>query len=120
MDQRFVERLLALHDPLPCGYKTLLLAFDDCYDEHGRCNHHLSAFATPNRYAGGERAVHGANHLDYGNPLRLRRALDRGVRVIVAHCALLGSYTDIDQGDRGATRSSFELFERLMSDAPML
>lgn len=189
VDERFVERLLALHDPMPRGYKTLLLAFDDCYDEHGRCNHHLSAFVTPNRYAGrlaadypqrlewaasihpyredsvdelekavvhgaraikwlppaqgmdpasplcdrfydalvrhdlpllshagGERAVHGANRPDYGNPLRLRRALDRGVRVIVAHCASLGSYTDTDRGTRGPTRNSFDLFARMMDE----
>ena len=40
-------------------------------------------------HAGDERAVRGfGEHL--GNPLRLRRPLDAGVRVVVAHCASLG------------------------------
>jgi mannonate dehydratase len=37
-----------------------------------------------------ERAVLGHETHDYGNPLRLRRALDAGVRVVIAHCASLG------------------------------
>lgn len=189
VDQAFVERLLALHEAMPRGYKTLLLAFDDCYDEEGRHNGELSAFVTPNDYAaqlardypqqiewiasihpyredcveelervvaagaraikwlppaqgmdpasprcdrfyaamarhdipllthaGGEKAVHGANRHDYGNPLRLRRPLEHGVRVIVAHCASLGRYHDNDRGTRGAMLDSFELFARMMDE----
>jgi predicted TIM-barrel fold metal-dependent hydrolase len=65
-------------------------------------------------HAGDERAVHGfGEHL--GNPLRLRRPLDAGVRVIVAHCASLGSAEDTDRG--GTTqRTNFELFARLMDE----
>ena len=37
-------------------------------------------------HAGEERAVHGGNTQHFGNPLLLRRALDHGVRVVVAHC----------------------------------
>ena len=189
VDHAFVERLLALHEAMPRGYKTMLLAFDDCYDEHGRHNGHLSAFVTPNRYAhhlarsfpqqlkwiasihpyredcvealehavadgaraikwlppahgmdpasprcdrlyaamahhnipllshaGGEKAVHGANRPEFGNPLRLRRPLEQGIRVIVAHCASLGRYPDIDRGACSQECSSFELFARMMDD----
>jgi uncharacterized protein len=189
VDGRFVARLLALHEAMPRGYKTVLLAFDDSHDESGRRRGDLSAFVTPNDYAarlardyphrlewiasihpyredclealetavaggaraikwlppaqgmdpasplcdrfydalarhglpllshaGGERAVHGSNRPEFGNPLRLRRPLERGVRVIVAHCASMGSYTDTDRGDKGPRRTSFELFARLMDE----
>ncbi len=189
VDQAFVERLLALHEAMPPGYKTMLLAFDDCYDENGVCHGHLSAFVTPNDYArqlaadyprqlewiasihpyredcetaleqavaagaravkwlppaqgmdpasprcdrfygalarlnvpllshaGGEKAVHGASRPEFGNPLRLRRPLEHGVRVIIAHCASLGSYPDLDAGAKGRRRGAFELFTRLMDD----
>jgi mannonate dehydratase len=189
VDQAFVERLLALHEAMPRSYKTMLLAFDDCYDEEGRHIGELSAFVTPNDYAqqlardypqqlewiasihpyredcveeleravaagaravkwlppaqgmdpasarcdrlyaamvrhnipllshaGGEKAVHGANRHDYGNPLRLRRPLEHGVRVIVAHCASLGRYADSDRGARGKLCDSFELFARMMDE----
>jgi uncharacterized protein len=65
-------------------------------------------------HAGDERAVHGfGEHL--GNPLRLRRPLDAGVRVVVAHCASWGVGADIDKGD-GAMLPNLELFGRLMDD----
>lgn len=67
-------------------------------------------------HAGEEKAVHGAQEHAFGNPLRLRRALDHGVRVIVAHCASTGSDVDLDRGRNGAEVSSFELFARLMDD----
>jgi uncharacterized protein len=68
-------------------------------------------------HAGQERAVKGAHQQHFGNPLRLRRALDHGVRVVVAHCASLGEDLDIDQGKAGRAVPSFDLFERLMQDA---
>ena len=49
-----------------------------------------------------------------GNPLRLRRALDHGVRVIAAHCARKRENVDLDRGPNGPTVSSFSLFSRLM------
>jgi uncharacterized protein len=65
-------------------------------------------------HAGDERAVHGfGEHL--GNPLRLRRPLDAGVRVVIAHCASLGSGEDIDNGGT-RTLTNFELFTRLMDE----
>lgn len=67
-------------------------------------------------HAGQELAVHGGQLQDYGNPLRLRHALDRGVRVIVAHCASLGDGIDLDRGPNGPLVSNFELFARLMDE----
>lgn len=64
-------------------------------------------------HCGEEKAVEGSNTQAYGNPLRLRRALDAGVRVVVAHCASLGS--DLD--DDGQARPSFELFLKLTDEA---
>jgi mannonate dehydratase len=64
-------------------------------------------------HAGEERAVIGTDIQEYGNPLRLRRALDAGVRVVVAHCASMGEDRDTDKGPHGPMVSSFELFARL-------
>ncbi len=66
-------------------------------------------------HAGVERAVHASEDQELGNPLRLRAALDRGVRVVVAHCASLGEGRDLDAPGEPA-RPSFELFLRLMDD----
>jgi mannonate dehydratase len=68
-------------------------------------------------HAGRELAVVGADAQDHGNPLKLRRALDAGVRVVVAHCASLGEDRDLDQGSGGPTVDSFALFGRLMAEA---
>jgi mannonate dehydratase len=67
-------------------------------------------------HAGAELAVHGGNTEDFGNPLRLRRALDHGVRVAVAHCASLGLCVDLDQGPEGPRVPAFDLFTRLMQE----
>ena len=66
-------------------------------------------------HAGKEYAVDAGMHQDLGNPLRLRRALDAGVRVVVAHCASMGSYRDLDAAGEPQT-PSFDLFLRLFSD----
>jgi predicted TIM-barrel fold metal-dependent hydrolase len=67
-------------------------------------------------HAGAELAVHGGNTEDFGNPLRLRRPLDHGVRVIVAHCASLGDSPDLDRGPDGPRIPCFELFARMMEE----
>ena len=67
-------------------------------------------------HAGLERAVLGTDQQDLGNPLKLRRALDAGVRVVVAHCASMGQNRDLDQGAHGPFVDSFELFARLMDE----
>lgn len=63
-------------------------------------------------HAGDERAVTGFSD-GLGNPLKLRRPLDAGVRVVVAHCASLGMGHDLDKPD-GTMTSNFSLFARLM------
>ena len=67
-------------------------------------------------HAGAELAVVGHDWDDFGNPLRLRRALEAGVRVVIAHCASLGEDRDLDRGEHGPYVPSFELFARLMSE----
>ena len=67
-------------------------------------------------HAGEEKAVHGSGRQDFGNPLLLRRPLEHGVRVIVAHCASLGQGRDLDSGAEGPLRSNFSLFARLMNE----
>lgn len=57
--------------------------------------------------------VEGGNQ-DLGNPLRLRAALENGVRVVVAHCGMQGDFPDTDRPGGRTTRPSFELFARLM------
>ena len=66
-------------------------------------------------HAGEEQAVVGfGEHL--GNPLRLRRPLDAGVRVVVAHCASLGHAEELDAKVKSGQPSIFELFTRLMDE----
>lgn len=65
-------------------------------------------------HAGEEKAVHGANRQDYGNPLLLRYPLGLGVRVIVAHCASLGRSADLDKPKSAGLVDNIDLFARLM------
>lgn len=68
-------------------------------------------------HAGMERAVAVSERQGLGNPLLLRRALENGVRVVVAHCATMGQDRDLDRGANGPFVDSFELFARLMNEA---
>ena len=81
-----------------------------------RCDRFYTALARLNlpliSHAGAEATVKAA-HEAYGNPLRLRRALEAGVRVVAAHCASHGK--DLD--DRGRRVPSFDLFTQMM-DTP--
>jgi len=65
-------------------------------------------------HTGRESAVQGGDQ-SFGNPLRMRRALDAGVRVVLAHCASDGHDEDLDNHRK--TIKSFELFARIM-DTP--
>ena len=67
-------------------------------------------------HGGRERAVRGVADDKLGNPLRVRRALDHGVRVIVAHCASFGNGVDLDAGPGGPVVPNVDLFARLMDD----
>ena len=66
-------------------------------------------------HGGEEKAVEAEEDQKLGNPLLLRRALDHGVKVIVAHCAGLGSNEDLDSKDRKVV-DNFDLFLRLMNE----
>ncbi len=71
-------------------------------------------------HGGEEQAVHAEEAQELGNPLRLRRPLDAGVKVVIAHCASLGTNRDLD-AEAGADGeqprlSSYALFRRLMSE----
>lgn len=67
-------------------------------------------------HAGDEHAFDGVEAQVRGNPLLLRRALDHGVKVIVAHCASEGSGIDLDKGENGPQVSNFDLFARMMEE----
>ena len=68
-------------------------------------------------HAGEEKAVHAEESQRLGNPLHLRRPLEHGVKVVVAHCASLGQNPDLDapEGNR-PWLDNFDLFLRLMSE----
>jgi len=66
-------------------------------------------------HGGEEKAVEAEEDQKLGNPLLLRRALDHGVKVIVAHCAGLGTNEDLETKDR-KQRDNFDLFLRLMDE----
>jgi mannonate dehydratase len=68
-------------------------------------------------HAGEERAVLGRYAQALGNPLRLRRALEHGVRVVIAHCSSMGEDRDLDRGPNGPEVESFSLFARMMDEA---
>ena len=65
-------------------------------------------------HGGEEKAVEAQEDQRFGNPLLLRRALDHGVKVIIAHCAGLGDNEDLDCENRKRV-PNFDLFLRLMS-----
>jgi len=67
-------------------------------------------------HSGTENAMGMADRQHLGNPLLLRRALEHGVRVVLAHCATLGEDRDLDRGENGPYVASFSLFARLMDD----
>ena len=66
-------------------------------------------------HGGEEKAVEAEEDQKLGNTLLLRRALDHGVKVIVAHCAGLGTNEDLDSKDREQS-DNFDLFLRLMDE----
>lgn len=67
-------------------------------------------------HAGDEHAVAGVDAQKLGNPLLLRKPLEHGVKVVVAHCATMGSNRDIDQGPNGKEMDNYDLFARLMDE----
>lgn len=65
-------------------------------------------------HAGEEQAVESRVAQAFGNPLRLRRALGHGVKVVMAHCAGMGRDEDLDHP--GAQAQNFDLFLRMMAE----
>ncbi|GMQ91423.1 MAG: hypothetical protein BMS9Abin11_0731 [Gammaproteobacteria bacterium] len=68
-------------------------------------------------HGGDELAVHGSDAQSLGNPLRLRKPLEHGIKVIVAHSASLGSNVDLDKGKNGPQVSNFDLFMRMLRES---
>jgi predicted TIM-barrel fold metal-dependent hydrolase len=66
-------------------------------------------------HAGEEQAVDAEEDQQLGNPLRLRKPLDMGVRVIVAHAASLGTCEDLDNRETKKA-NCFDLFLRMMDE----
>lgn len=192
VDEGVVARLVELHQDLPTGYRSMLLALDDYHDKQGHAIKENTPFSVPNAYArdianshqahfewiasvhpyrpdavtvlesvikegaravkwlpsvmnidpsdfrcdsfyetlvkfdlpllvhvGDEHALSSSSANALNNPLRLRRALDHGVKVIFAHCATLGKSVDLDKGVEGPMVNNLDLFARLM-DEPAL
>lgn len=67
-------------------------------------------------HAGDEHAVYVADGHRLNNPLLLRRPLEQGVRVIVAHCASLGASVDLERAPKGGEVPNINLFARLMAE----
>jgi predicted TIM-barrel fold metal-dependent hydrolase len=84
-------------------------ALDSYYDAVKRNNMVIHT------HVGEENAVEAEADQKYGNPLRFRRALDRGVKVIMAHVASLGTSIDLDDVEKREV-SNFDLFLRLMDE----
>jgi len=69
-------------------------------------------------HAGHEMSVD-SSFQKFGNPLRLRRGLDLGATIVVAHCASFGENLDLDTADRNTVLQpvdSFDLFMRIFRD----
>jgi uncharacterized protein len=67
-------------------------------------------------HAGEEQAVEADEDQRLGNPLLLRKPLEYGVRVIIAHAASLGECDDLDSRDARKV-NCFDLFLRLMGES---
>ncbi|MFT5197369.1 MAG: putative TIM-barrel fold metal-dependent hydrolase [Planctomycetota bacterium] len=66
-------------------------------------------------HCGREEAMETGDWGHLANPLRLRRPLESGLRIIVAHCATTGSGADLDFPDR-PDQPNFKLWLRLMDE----
>ncbi|MFN3402628.1 MAG: amidohydrolase family protein [Cytophagaceae bacterium] len=65
-------------------------------------------------HAGKETAIEVTKYKLLGNPLHYRRPLDKGVKVILAHCATLGTGIDTEEGFKPV--KNYKLFFRLMEE----
>ena len=67
-------------------------------------------------HAGEEKAVEAEADQLLGNPLLLRRPLDQGNKIIVAHCASRGKNPDLEAEETPLV-DNFDLFLRMMDEA---
>lgn len=71
-------------------------------------------------HTGEEQAVDAEELQKLGNPLRLRRPLDAGVKVVMAHCASLGEDDDLDakpDADGEYPQAAcYDLFRRVLAE----
>ncbi len=67
-------------------------------------------------HAGLEMAVNVEGGERLNNPLLLRRPLEQGVKVVIAHCASIGESDDLDRNSE-AKIHNLELFARLMDES---
>jgi len=66
-------------------------------------------------HAGEEYALKSHGSQSFGNPLLLRKPLDMGIKVIIAHCASAGRNDDLDD-QRKEKIHNFDLFMRLVAE----
>ena len=66
-------------------------------------------------HAGMEMAVNVEGGERLNNPLLLRRPLEQGVKIIIAHCASIGESDDLDRNSKEKVHN-LDLFARLMSE----
>lgn len=66
-------------------------------------------------HTGKEQSIKVTGYEKLGNPLLYRKALDIGVKVIMAHCSTLGMDIDLDSKLKKPTQS-YQLFLRLMDE----
>lgn len=67
-------------------------------------------------HCGREEAMETGDWGHLANPLRIRRPLDQGLRIIVAHCATTGLGKDLDDPSQ-PDQPNFKLWLRLMDEA---
>lgn len=131
LDPRAVEQLEhAKRDAVAAGQRQLIIKWlpnaQGINPASPRCDAFYEACARLGAvllvHVGRENAVSTPGLVQsFGNPLRLRRALDAGVRVVAAHCASEGTDADLDLDVTWHMEpplvSSFSLLLRLFDDA---
>ena len=114
-----LERLQHAHDAGALAVKWLpnAMGIDPASPRCERFYRKLAELDMPLiTHTGREQAVDARDAQALGNPLRLRRPLDAGVRVVAAHFASLGDDEDLDRGGGGGRIASFDLLMRLFAE----
>jgi len=88
-------------------------ASEKCDAFYARLAHHAIPLIT---HGGEELAVDSPEDQELGNPLRVKRALEHGVKVVVAHAASLGIVEDLSATPERLKMRAFDAFMRLFTD----